>query len=120
MAATEFDLTGIHALERGFPWTFAFTRKNPDRRTPVDLSGTTARLEIFDTQHPRKPPVVFSTASGHVTLGGAAGSFTCSLSAPDTALLNITAARYRVIFTDGQGADDLYLRGRLAVLEPCK
>jgi hypothetical protein len=120
MATTEFDLLDIHALTRGFPWSLDFTRKNPDRRTPIDLTGCAARLEIFDTQRTRRPPWVFSTTSGHITLGGSAGTFACWLSAADTTALDATAARYRIIFTDSQGNDDLYLRGRLAVLESCK
>lgn len=31
MAATSFDLVGPHAIEKGFPWEFLFTRINPDR-----------------------------------------------------------------------------------------
>lgn len=120
MAGAEFNLLGEHAIERGFPWSLRFTRKNPDRKTPVDLTGYAARLEIFDTQRARGAPRVYSTASGHVVLNAPKGEFVCKLVAAETAALGVTAARYRVIFTDSQGEETVLLRGRLAVLEGFK
>jgi hypothetical protein len=89
-------------------------------RRLVDLTGMTARFEVFDTLHQRRAPWVFSTASGHITLGGATGEVLIHLSAADTLSIEATACRYRLIFTDSLGEEAVFARGRLAVLEKCK
>jgi hypothetical protein len=114
--ARQYDLLGDCAVVRGLPWSLFFTRRQHDR-APIDLTGCAARLEVFDTRRPRAP-WVFSTTSGHITLGGDAGTVDIALSGEDTAQIRTTAARYRIVFTDSQQHDAIYLRGRLAVLEP--
>jgi hypothetical protein len=119
--SANLDLTGAYAITRGFPWALPLTRLQPVRpRTPVDLTGMTARFEIFDTLAQRRPPWVFSTDSGHITLGGATGAVDITLAAADTRSIRATACRYRLLFTDSLGDESVFLRGRLAVLEANK
>jgi len=112
-----FDLLGDHAITRNFSWRFSFRRlqpgKHPQNRQPVDLTGLTARLEIFDTQKARNTPHVFSTE--HPL--GEDGEVAFVLSGAETRSIPITAARYRVVFSDPSGEQSVLLRGRLAVLE---
>jgi hypothetical protein len=116
-AAGVLALLGPFALRRGFPWRFAFRRLAAPARHPVDLTGCAARLEIYDALRPRHLPWVFSTASGEITLGGAAGTFACHLTAAATAPIHATAGRYRIVFTDSLGDEQVFLFGRLAILE---
>jgi hypothetical protein len=116
-----FDLIGVYTLARGFDWHLPLRRWQPGKpRVPLDLTGMTARLEIFDTQHSRRPPWVFSTASGHIVLGGAEGAIDIRLASADTQSITATACRYRLIFTDALGGEAVLLRGRLAVLGSCQ
>lgn len=116
MAATRFDLVGPYAIEKGFPWELFFTRLQPDR-TPVDLTGCSAEFLLFDATKPDAPPLRFSTASGHVALGGPAGTVAIRLGDTDTRSISAAHSRYRLVFTDAAGIDDLYFRGRVAYLE---
>jgi hypothetical protein len=117
-APASFDLIGQYALTRGFPWHLPLTRLQSARpRRPVDLTGMRARFEVYDTLRQRHRPWVFSTDSGHLTLGDEAGTVDIRLAAEDTARITATACRYRLIFLDSWGRGAVLLRGRLAVLE---
>jgi len=117
MAAQVFDLVGPYAIEKGYPWEFVFTRYVPPGKTPVDLTGCDCALEIYDTQNPEAAPVVFNVASGHVTLGGPAGTISIRMAHTDTLALVATSARYRIVFTDSLGNAKPYTRGRLGLVE---
>jgi len=115
-AANTFDLIGDHAITRNFSWRFSFRRLQPGKhhRQPVDLTGLTARLEIFNTQSgQRGSPRIFQTEQAL----GEDGEVAFSLTGAETRSIPITAARYRVVFTDPSGEQAVLLRGRLAVLE---
>lgn len=94
MAATRFDLVGPYAIEKGFPWELFFTRLQPEA-----------------------PPLRFSTASGHVVLGGPAGTVAIRLGDADTRSISAAHSLYRLVFTDAIGIADLYFRGRVSYLE---
>ncbi len=117
MAATVFDLIGPYVVEKGLPWDFKFTRFAGPSRVPVDLTDCLARLEFYDDQQPGSAPLVFSTGSGHISLGGGTGTFHCRLTGAETLAISIEQGRYRLVFTDSIGDEMLYLRGRLGFLE---
>ena len=112
MSSTVYDLAGPFALEKGVPFALHFTRFNPDK-TPVDLTGAAARLEIYDALASGPPLLALSTATGEIVLGGTAGTFAAYLSAAASNGLTVISLRYRLFFTVG-GVDQLYMRGRLA------
>lgn len=111
-----FDLLGRYAMVKGLPWSFAFTRKAGPQKTPVDLTGCSARLVIFDLLDAAVLPLEFSTVSGHITLGGVLGTVTIDLDDAETAL-TAERASYRLYFTDALGRETLLLRGRLGLIE---
>jgi len=113
MAATTFDLIGGYAIERGFAWSFGFRRLQRNRH-PVDLTSLTARLEIFNTQRERGTPLSYPTE----TTLGADGWVTFRLTGTETRAIAATAGRYRIIFRGASGEETVFLRGRLAILEP--
>jgi hypothetical protein len=115
MTAAVFDLIGQHAITRGCAWRFVFRRQQANR-IPVDLTGLTARLEVFDTQKARQAPSVFASEG---TLG-ADGEVVFDLTGDQTRSIRATAARYRILFVDSAGEATVFLRGRLALLEPWK
>lgn len=111
----KFDLVGDYAIVKGLPWSLAFTYRAGPGKTPVDLTGCSARLAIFDLLADGAP-VEFSTVSGHIALGGAAGTIAVELPESLTGLA-AQRARYRLYLTDAGGKERLLLRGRLALVE---
>ena len=116
MLGAKFDLLGRYALVKGLPWSFRMTRRAGPAKTPVDLTGCHARLVLYDLLDGAALPLEFSTASGHIVLGGMAGTIAIDLPEADTALAAIRA-RYRLYFTDALGVESLMLRGRFGLLE---
>lgn len=113
-----FDLVGSYMMVKGLPWSLHFTRYAGPARTPVDLTGCDARLLIFDLLDLTVPaaPLKFDVTSGHIVLGGVAGTVAIDLDDTDTALA-AERAGYRLYFTDALGVETLLLRGRLGLLE---
>lgn len=116
MTSTVFDLVGKYAIEKGAPWALHFTRYAGPAKTPVDLTGAAARLDIFDALASGPPLLTLSTASGEIVLGGAAGTVAIDLSVARGNEITASNLRYRLWFTLG-GTDQLYLRGRLGLIE---
>jgi hypothetical protein len=115
MSPTAFDITGRRAILKGLPWSFRFTRLGPDKQ-PIDLTGCSARLQIFDALASRSAPplVTLTSAGGEIALGGAAGTVAITLGdvSGGFAAKNL---RYRLYFTDSLGDEDLYFYGRLGL-----
>lgn len=114
MASTVFDLIGKHAIEKGFPWSFIFTRYAGPSKTPVDLTGQVCSLDIYDALSPGAPILSVSTTSGEIVLGGATGRTEIDLTAQQT-LISATTLRYRLVFTDATGRRHPFLHGRLGI-----
>jgi hypothetical protein len=114
----KFDLLGPYSIVKGLPWSLEFTRKAGPAKTPVDLTGCSARLVITDLLADAAPetPLEFTTLSGHIVLGGALGTVAIDLDETDT-LLAVERASYRFYFTDSTGRESLLLRGRLGLVE---
>ncbi|MBL0307661.1 MAG: hypothetical protein IPQ25_17025 [Chitinophagaceae bacterium] len=112
-----FDLVGPHALVRGLPWSLNFTRLAGAQKTPVDLTGCSARLVItglLETADPPEP-LEFTTTGGNIVLGGALGTVAIDLDETDTADVP-DRALYRFYLTDALDKETLLLRGRLGVI----
>lgn len=116
MQSAVFDLVGQHAIEKGLPWQLRFTRYAGPAKTPVDLTGLSARLEIFDALVPGAPILTLRDTTGDITLGGMAGTVAADLSGAASAAITAKHLRYRLFFVVG-GVDHLYMRGRLGLLE---
>lgn len=112
-----FDLVGPHALVRGLPWSLNFTRLAGAQKTPVDLTGCSARLVITGLLETTEPPapLEFTTTGGNIVLGGSAGTVAVALDETDTADIP-DRALYRFYLTDALGKETLLLRGRLGVI----
>ena len=112
-----FDLVGPHALVRGLPWSLNFTRLAGAQKTPVDLTGCSARLVITGLLETTEPPapLEFTTTGGNIVLGGVLGTVAVDLDETDTADVP-DRALYRFYLTDALGKETLLLRGRLGVV----
>lgn len=120
MNSTVFDLVGKrYSIEKGQPWNFRFSRFAGPGKTPIDLTGCAARLEIFDAfaGGSAEPIVVASSGTGEITIGAISGVTSIDLAAAVTGSINATNGRYKIYFTDSHGNDRLFLRGRLGFIE---
>ena len=84
-------------------------------RTPTDLTGYTARMQIRETKDASATIVSLTSAGGGISLGGAAGTVTPIISAADTALLDFTTAYYDIeLLPAGVAANAFrFLEGRV-------
>jgi hypothetical protein len=105
----KFDLVGCYTR-----WSRACPGRSPSpgaparRKTPVDLTGCSARLVVVDLLEAAEPPSLrpeFSTTGGHIALGGAAGTVAIDLDEDDTARTSERAS-YRFYLTDCPGQGD--------------
>lgn len=117
MTSTVFDLVGKYAIEKGLPWAFRCTRYAGPGKTPVDLSGLTARLDIHDAFAAGAPILSVGSGSGEIALGGLAGTVAIDLSATQTGGIAATHLRYRLFLIDPQSVARVFLRGRLGLVE---
>lgn len=116
MSSTTFDLIGKYAIEKGLPWSFRCARFAGRAKTPVDLTGSSARLEIYNALT-GELITTLDDASGDIVLGGAAGTVEVALAAQVSATWSATNLRYRFFFTDSLGVDRLFMRGRLGLVD---
>ena len=81
MPAAKYDIE----IEQGATFSLVITYENPDG-TLVNLTGMTARMQVRD---PADDSLIveLTTENGRITLGGAAGTVTLSITAADTAAL---------------------------------
>ena len=109
----QFDLVGKHAVVAGLPWSFSFTYRAGAAKAPVDLTGCSARLVIFDSVSETSTPI-----ESNVSLGGAAGTFELDLDEAITAqVAAFEQPRFRLYLTNSLGRERLFMRGRLAVVD---
>lgn len=116
MTSTVFDLVGKHAIEKGLPWTFRCARYAGPAKTPVDLTGSSARLEIYDSMSGALIASL-SSESGEIVLGGPAGTVLVTLAGAVSAAWTASYLRYRFIFTDSLAVERIFLRGRLGLVD---
>src|SRR4051795_7415274 len=92
MTAGKYDFT----IEQGatFRKIFRWQQSNGD---PVDLTGTTAKMQAWDDAH-RTKLIDFNT-QGTITIDAAAGSVTVELSDTVTSALTFDIARYDLKLT---------------------
>lgn len=115
MTSTTFDLVGKYAIEKGLPWSFRCARYAGPGRTPVDLTGCSARLEIYNALT-SELIATLSSADGDIALGGPAGTVVTALAGAVSGAWSATHLRYRFYFTDSLGVERLFMRGRLGLV----
>lgn len=106
MTAGTFNFT----VELGatFLQTFRWKDKEGDL---VDLSGYTARMHIRRYVNSESPEVILTTENGRITLGGADGTITLSLSAAETSAVDIPNGVYDLELESADGHVTRLLEG---------
>jgi hypothetical protein len=88
-------MTGIYnfTINQGATFSRVITWKD-ESGDEVDLTGYTARLMVRTSLAAPEPFITLTTENGGITLGGAAGTITLSISATDTAAISENAGFY--------------------------
>lgn len=83
MAATTYDFT----INQGETFSKVITWKDA-AESPIDLTGYTATMHLRRKIADVEPAFTLTTENSRVTLGGAAGTVTLTISATDTAAMS--------------------------------
>lgn len=89
-------------------WKTAPDEDSP--KTPVDLTGCTARMQVRAKIGATEVLLTLTTENGGITLGGTAGTIDLLIEAEDTAAITWTSGVYdlEIIFTNGDVRRLLY------------
>lgn len=96
------------AIYQGATFTHTQTWKTaPDEdsaKTPVDLTGCTARMQVRAKIGASTPLLTLTTENGGISLGGTAGTINLLIDAEDTAALSWTSGVYdlEIVHPGGQ------------------
>ena len=105
MAATTYDIT----IEQGATFSQLVTYK--ESGVAVNLTGYTARMQVRSTLESATTVVELTTANSRITLGGAAGTISLTISATDTAALTAGRGVYDLELVSGSGIVTRLLQG---------
>ena len=105
MAATTYDIT----IEQGATFSQVITYK--ESGVAINLTGYTARMQVRSTLESATSVVELTTANSRITLGGAAGTITLTISATDTAALTAGRGVYDLELVSGSNIVTRLLQG---------
>jgi FlaG/FlaF family flagellin (archaellin) len=106
MTAGRFDFQ----IEQGATFREIFRWRESDGTTPVDLTGTTAKMQAWDNDH-RNKLIDFNT-QGSITVDGEAGEVTVELLDDKTSALTFDIARYDLKLTSPNTDKTRLIQGR--------
>jgi len=95
MTAGQYDIT----IEQGATYSDTF-RYALESGTPINLTGYTAKMQIRES-YCSSPIATLTTENGKISITGATGTITVTLSKSETSLINITEGVYDLVLTTG-------------------
>src|SRR3954468_6389612 len=107
MTAGKYDFI----IEQGATFRRIFRWRQSDGTTPVDLTGTTAKMQAWDDDH-RNKLIDFNT-QGSITIDAEAGEVTVELLDDATAALTFDIARYDLKLTSPNTDKTRLIQGRI-------
>ena len=102
-------------IEQGVPFVFPLVYLNPDRVTPIDLTGYSAKMQVRFQFASDVPLLDMSTSNGKIILGGALGTITADASDLETALLEGRQAVYDLLLIQPDGTPIRLLKGQVTI-----
>ncbi len=85
-------------------------------KDPIDITGYTAQADIRDSSG--NLIISLSTTNGRITLGGATGQITMSITSADTNLLDFETANYDLKMTDPLSVSQILFPGTVTFERP--
>jgi len=102
--AGQYNIT----LDQGATYSQLVTWKNSSG-TLIDLTGWTARMQVRPLVKSATSLIELTTENGRISLGGAAGTITLTISATDTDDLPVGTYRYDLELVDGSTVERLLM-----------
>lgn len=87
----------------------------PDRVTPVDLTGCTSALQVRITESEPTPLISLSTLNSRIVLGGVAGTFNITFEPADTSSLTSRTGVYDLMLYWPSGSVDRLFKGVVSI-----
>lgn len=111
MAAFKFRLE----IDQGTTFRRRFVWKTGNPPLPVDLTGSTARMQIRPELSSDEVLAELTTENGGITLGGVEGTIDLYLSAEETAEIRVPSGVYDLELVNADGDVDRVLSGGVAI-----
>ena len=83
--------------------------------SPIDITGFDAKMHLREAASNTSTIAEFNTTNSRITIGGADGKITVSMSATDSAALPIKSGVYDLELTDGSGNIHLVMSGNFMI-----
>lgn len=83
--------------------------------TPINVTGFSARMHARQAATATTTLAEFSNSNGRISVGGANGKFTISMSAADSAALKPAVGIYDFEIVDGSGNVHLVMSGKFQI-----
>ena len=81
----------------------------------INLTGFTAEMDLRKNQDDSNEVITLTTANSRISMGGAAGTITLTISATDSAALSVGDGVYDLETTDSNGKVDRILEGTYSI-----
>ena len=113
MATTDLPAPLNLTLYQGATFSLVITWKEGDPATPVNLTGYTGLMKIKSDNG--TVVATLSTDDGNMVLGGTAGTITLTLTAEETAALDVAVNVYDLLLTSGADVATALVAGTATV-----
>ena len=89
-------------VDQNATFTFVIEYKD-DEGDPIDLTGSTAKMQVRDTKGGSKLAFTLTSPSGGITIDGPNGKITCKITPTQTNKLFYPKSSYDLMLTDSNG-----------------
>lgn len=107
---------GFHhfIIEQGATFQNTLTLKD-SADAVINLTGFSAEMDLRKNQDDSSEVITLTVANGRISMGGAAGTITLTISSSDTASLTVGDGVYDIELTDASGKVDRILEGTYSI-----
>jgi hypothetical protein len=98
-------------VDQNATFTFQVQYTEEDEVTPISLTGSSAKMQVRDTQGGSKLAFTLTSPSGGITINGATGTLTLKMTPTQTNKLYYPKSAYDVMVTDSNGNKIKLLEG---------
>lgn len=107
---------GFHhfIIEQGATFQHTLTLKDSTDAV-INLSGYSAEMDLRKNQDDSSEVITLTVDNSRISMGGAAGTITLTITATDTAALSVGDGVYDLEITDSSGKVDRILEGTYSI-----
>ena len=102
-------------IEQNTTFTFQVQYTNEDGITTIDITSTSAKMQVRDTQGGEKLACTLESPSSGITINGPQGTLTIKVTPTQTNKLFYPKSAYDIILTDTNGNKIKLLKGYMTL-----